>query len=256
MAKCSLSDWKAEGLRFSAFFTDAVIPEEYIPLWKPLVEHDPDEVHNRPREQLVQEQGPHLNGWLSVQLSSSRVDWRLNFNPNNPPQELPTVGPYDDRQQDFLQLMHKWLPRCPAVNRLAYGANLLLPVETSQEACQKLDSLLSAVKIDPKNTRDFVYRINKRRDSQCNVEGLQINRLSTWSVVHFTGVHVQIAVGGQRAPRITQSPSADASNLCRLELDINTDPEFGQTIDQNILPQLFEELVNLANEIATEGDIP
>ncbi len=47
MAKCSLSDWKAAGLRFSAFFTGAVIPEQHTPLWKPLVGNDPDEVHNQ-----------------------------------------------------------------------------------------------------------------------------------------------------------------------------------------------------------------
>lgn len=152
--------------------------------------------------------------------------------------------------------MHEWLLSCPSVSRLAYGANLLLPVKTLPEACQKLNSLLSAVEIDPKNTWDFLYRINKRRDSRCSVEGLQINRLATWSIVRITEVRVQISVGARRAPQITQSSDADDSNVCRLELDINTAPEFDRTIDKNIRPKLFEELINLGNEITTKGDIP
>jgi hypothetical protein len=43
---------------------------------------------------------------------------------------------------------------------------------------------------------------------------------------------------------------------CRLELDINTLPEFQGELERAQLSSLFHELVDLAVEIANQGDIP
>jgi hypothetical protein len=43
---------------------------------------------------------------------------------------------------------------------------------------------------------------------------------------------------------------------CRLELDINTVPEFQDEFDRGRLPSILRELADLGLEIANRGDIP
>lgn len=253
MAKCSLGDWQIEGLRLSTFVIDTIDPANRK-FWESLIGTSPDEVHSRPRQPSVKEEGPFLNGWLSVEASNNRIDWRLSHDPKNPPQELPAVGPYDVLRGEFQELMKRWLTLCPPIHRLAYGAVLLLPIRSLPDAHTMLDNLLPAVKIDRDNTRDLLYRINMRRASFCSIEGLEINRLSTWSVVRISEMLIDIPPGGQQSPKFT--PLIRSKNVCRLELDINTAPEFPQELDKSVVSALFDELVELGSEIAAEGAIP
>jgi hypothetical protein len=43
---------------------------------------------------------------------------------------------------------------------------------------------------------------------------------------------------------------------CRIELDINTVPDFPGELDREILQPIFGDLVDLGQEIVREGDIP
>ena len=45
------------------------------------------------------------------------------------------------------------------------------------------------------NARDFTYRINKRRTSDRLETPVQINRLSTWSVVEIARIDIDISSG-------------------------------------------------------------
>lgn len=251
MAASSSRIWQAEGFRLSVFLDDAIDPTN-MSFWEQLVGDPPDEVQRKPREQSFKEGGPLFSGRLSVEASKDRIDWRLNFDPNNASDQLPILGSYDSLKEQFRKLMREWFTHCPPTHRLGYGAVLLLPTETSSEACKLLDDLLPAINIDWENTYDFLYRINRRRPSRCNIQGLEINRLATWSVASVSGVRVNFAPS-RPIPSIIQLSD---STLCRLELDINTAPEFRQKLDGNIGSDIFDELVNFGDEIASEGDIP
>ena len=250
MAKISLSDWQTEALRHTAFLTNPCEPTS-MNLWESLVGEPPDERNDRPRQQLVKEEGPFLNGRLSVVSRKDRIDWRLSYDPKSSAEKLPVVGPYSTLQTKFQELMQRWTTQCRPVKRLAYGTVLLLPTKNLYDANRKLDDLLPAVEIDSENTHDFHYRINRRRKSRCGVEGLEINRLSTWSAVNLSKIDVEISSGGEQ--RIMRSNDI----FCRLELDINTAPGFSlNSIEKDSLSEIFNELVELGNKIASEGDIP
>ena len=148
--------------------------------------------------------------------------------------------------------MQKWLEKSPPLNRLAFGAILLSPAESVPEAYRALDKLLPSVDIDPDRTRDLIYRINRRRSSRCGIEGLEVNRLSTWGAVTVSTVEVELSIEGSKKVRQSQT----SQYACRLEIDINTALGFGGELDKAILPALFDELVDLGSEIITEGDIP
>ena len=252
MAELSLNDWQVESLRLSAFMVDVIDPAK-TRCWESLVGKIPDELRSQPQQQLVVEEGPFLNGRLLVEARRNRFDWRLIHDLNNPSHEFPVMGSYDALESRFRDLMLKWLADCPPIHRVAYGGVLLLPAESQLDAYKKLDGLLPAVDIDPENTRDLTYRINRRRNSRCEIEGLKINRLSTWSVAQIVDTLVEMSAGGHHPPKVMQSPNS--RNICRLELDINTVPEFVQELDKRLLPEIFNELVDTGNEIAAKGDV-
>ena len=253
MAKHSMGDWQAETLRLSAFLVQPIVPAE-MRFWEPLVGRAPDEVSSRPQQQLVMEQGPLLTGRISVEARNNRIDWRLFPDLGNHPHALPAVGPYEIREQDFRKLMQRWLNDCPPVHRLAYGGVLLHSTESLTDAYRRLDDLLPGVDVDPENTQDFTYRINRRRASHRSIQELTINRISTWSADQVVETLVEPYAAGQYTPRVTQMPGR--VSFCRLELDINTAPEFGHAFDKNAVLNIFDELVDLGNEIATRGDVP
>lgn len=250
MAGYGLGDWYAKELRLTAFPIDAIGPAR-MHFWEALTGSAPNEVRNRPPQQMVSEEGPLLNGWLRVEANSNRIDWRLFPPPGLASGELPAVGPYDVPERGFRELMRRWLADCPSLRRLGYGSELLLPADSRRDACRKLDDLLPAVDVEPENTRDFLYRINRRCASSCGLEEMRINRLSTWSVMQIIETSVNISDEG--APRVTRLPNP--RDFCRLELDINTIPEFDRELEKSIVPGIFDELVDIGNEIATKGDV-
>ena len=252
MAKLNKGDWQVEKLRFSTFLVSPINPGE-IHFWENLMGKMPDEIRSQPQQLLVTEEGPFLKGRLHMEARNNRIDWKLFRNPNEPPHGLPTLGSYADLGDEFRKLMLSWINNCPTTQRIAYGCALLLPAESLSDAYSNLNDLLPAVDIDLENTRDLLYRINRRRDSRCGIKQLKINRLSTWSAVQIIGALVDISTDADHPPKVTQLPNPES--CCRLELDINTTLENVQVLDENLVPDIFNELVEAGNEIAIEGDI-
>ena len=246
-------EWQAESLRLTAFLTDMIDPAT-TPFWESLVGRAPDEMRNIPRQQMVTEDGPYLGGRLRVEVRQNRVDWRLFFDPSSPALRSPTIGPYRTVEPNFRVLMQKWLAGSLAVHRLGYGSVLLLPLGNLSEICAKLSSLLKTVQLDQEGVQDFTYRINRRRNSRVGIEGLKINRLSTWSAAQIMSALVEVPSGGQGEPRIVPSP--EPTNMCRLELDMNTSPEFRRKFTADEIEKVFDELAVFSYEIVEEGDIP
>ena len=252
MVETSLNDWHAESLRLSAFLVDSTTPAE-THYWQLLLGKAPEEQRNQPQQQLYTEEGSFLSGRLRIQARPNRLDWRLFPDPNNPPVEIPSLGSYSPLENRFRELMLQWLSGCPPVHRLAYAGVFLLPCENSLDVYAKLDNFLPSVDVDRENSRDLTYRINRRRKSNSGLEGLEINRMSTWSAIQIIGTLVDITAAGTHAPKITQL--SNTRHLCRLELDVNTSPDYTHELDKNHMPSLFNELVDAANEIALRGDI-
>ena len=254
MNGCSLGDWFAEELRLSVFLIDAIDPAR-THFWEPLLGKVPDEVYNRPPQQQTREEGPFLDGRLRVDVSVNRVDWRVlpALGIDHHRRLPPVAGSYEVLMQDFRDLMLRWLADCPSLHRLGYGSELMLPTGSLPDAYRKLDSLLQRVNVEPENTHDFLYRINRRRASNCGIEGLKINRISTWSAVQIIETLVDVSADGERAPKVTRQPNP--RGICRLEFDINTIPEFDRVLDKDVVPEVFNELVEAGNETATKGDV-
>ena len=97
----------------------------------------------------------------------------------------------------------------------------------------------------PESARDFLYRVNHPYKSR-TVDGLNLNRLATWSVGKVQVIRVQINPdGSQDQQTISEAPPA-----IRLELDINTDEAVQLGADLERLRNLLDELKAIALNVA------
>ena len=129
-----------------------------------------------------------------------------------------------------------------------------MPCASMPDAYGKLGKLLPNVKIDAQSTRDFLYRINRRRVWNDGSKRLKINRLSTWSALEFIDVSFDFSLESLQISPIEKL--LNSSSICRLEFDINTVPESRTAPEIELMPPIYNELVKCANQIATNGDIP
>jgi hypothetical protein len=250
MSRLAVADWLVETLRLTAFPQDGT-PVDHETWWAEVFGEAPDETSEELRRGRSTTRATYGAGELVLQILPGRVDWLLTAGgPDDG--EMPTVGSYIQNLGAFLEFAHRWfaLEECPVLNRLAFGAILHHPVQDRETGYRQLQPYLPAVELDPLNSSDFQYRINRPRDSRTQIPALRINRLSAWSVAAFR--HAVLYVGMEPVTPLAGPPSYS----CRIELDINTAPDPDITLGREELPFVFDELVGLAREIIEEGDIP
>ncbi|MHC4135088.1 MAG: hypothetical protein ACYS0K_08895 [Planctomycetota bacterium] len=244
-----IEDWRTETVRLTAFPAAPVDPGS-LPSWEDLVGEPPEERKEEPRGAgAIIEAGSFQRGVLHSAKDPFRLEWRYGVRPDIS-DDIPAMGSASQELDAFLPLARTWLASAPPMQRLAFGAVLLVPIANAEEGLRLLDGYLSSVQIDPKGSSDFLYRINRQREAKAGPAGLRINRLTKWSVVRFALASIMLSAG--KATSQVEPPSY----ACRLELDINTVPEFKGELSPDALLGLFEELVDLGREIISKGDVP
>lgn len=238
----AVPEWRVEQFRLTAFA--ASFPDS---LWQALTGEAPENRIVNPRLGAVREEGSYKDGELVVSiLESTRLD--IVF---GKPGDLAFLGPLPGTLDLFVPVVERWFSTAPEVERLAFGLVLHYPVESIRQGYERLTALLPNVRIDLDNSSEFFYQINRRRESKSGVDQLKLNRLSKWSVALRQSANLVV---GQAGTSIVRNSAPMIS--CRLELDINTSPDYGQTLSKDSLSTVFGELVSLAVEISKEGDVP
>jgi hypothetical protein len=237
--------WRVSNLRLTVF-TLAPTPIDTIPAWQQLVGEPPENRNSRPRDGTLQEEGVFRGSRLTFGVDPTRIDWLIN-----PPEDELFIGNVATTVEPFVTLMSHWLTQCPPVKRMAFGAVLGQPVNSHQAGHRLLATYLRTVQIDPDGMSDFLYQVNRRRNSVTPINGMHINRLSRWAVAVLT--RSEAVANPQGTLRMVRT---NTDYFCRLELDINTRPEFEGQLAPDLLPVLFQELVDAASELASEGDVP
>jgi hypothetical protein len=242
-------DWQALILRLTAFTTpsERVSGDEW---WETLVGH-PSETQTKRKSLVSQEVGQLASGQLILTIEPGRIDWRLVplKTEELPVEEIPMIGGVSQGLDVFTPLMRRWLQEfSPNLQRLAFGADLALPVTSRVEGYEQIASYLRYVNIDPQRSQDLLYQINRPRSSRTNISNLTINRLSKWSV--------KMLAIGQVSMGQTINLAEFGLPFCSLEVDINTAAEFEDVFSRDQLLVIFDDLVDMGMEIAREGDIP
>jgi hypothetical protein len=239
--------WRVGVLRLTAFRTASEIaPPDW---WAKIVGNEPEQRTSKPKAGELVELGPYAEGNLILSVRPERIDWQ--YLPR--PQEdqivgFPDVGNLNPAMELFVTAMLKWIVACPPTTRLAFGASLLLPVDTREQGYAKLAEYLKFVKIDTENSSDFSYQINRKRKAH-SVEGLSINRLSRWDVVSTERIQILLAA------KMSAHSLPGVAFATHVDLDMNTSPEFAGNLPHDNLREILTELVQSAGEIASQGDI-
>jgi len=247
--------WRSEMLRLTLFPSEPIKNEAMANFtwWEDATGISPENRNMQPRINALDEQGIVENGKanLILQLRSERIDWLLT--PILPKDfdfsEIPNIGFLNDSLDLFTKLLNPWLKKLPIeVKRIAFGAKLIGNVKDKNSGYQKLITYLPHVEIDPKNSSDFSYSINRPKSIAGN-GSILLNRLSRWTF--SANVFFKLET---QAENISQKENIK-HNVCNLELDINTSQELNLKLNRNTCPLIFESLIQNAKDIATNGDI-
>lgn len=241
--------WLVELFRLSIFFdpTYAVSGN----WWQEIVGDAPDVSNSQPKLGIKQDDGHYKDGKLVLSTILGRADWvyipAFDYEINNlDHQRLPE---FTATLQDFVDIANRVLNLNIPIKRIALGVILHIPVQDRIEGYSELIRYVSDVKINPENSSDFLYQINKRRKSE-NFADLFINRLTHWSVAIGTLTKINFL-----AP-IDNNLIIEEHFYTRLEMDINTAQEYSGGFSKAQTIPLFLELTQLSAEIAEKGLIP
>jgi hypothetical protein len=248
-----LTAWQVELLRLTVFPSlPAQITSETW--WHDIVGQAPESSTSQPRRRALVQEGAVAGGRLVLSVEPARIDWRLLplESQKLEPEPFLTIGTLPDAIQSFAAFIERWfdLESYPLVKRLAFGALISQPVDDRQAGYLQLSTYLPSVTLDPENSSDFIYRINRSRLSTSGFADFRVNRLSTWMV--RASALSQLSIGLESA----QYSVGQIIYACQLELDINTAPEYSGQFSAKESRAVFQELVRLGEEIAREGDIP
>lgn len=242
LPRLPLNAWRIQALRLTTFHM-SLEGVDLPSMYRSVLDRDP-ETEVRQREGY-QSEGAFQTGKMILVVPNlvgmRRVDWLATQLSG---EEAPLLG---ESLRLFIDTLRPWLTQSPPVRRLAAGAVLVTPVRTKAIGYGQLQAYLPAVTIDPVRSTDLLYQINRPRDTATPVEGLVINRLSKWQVpvvvdVDFVGL----------APTI----SAAQNEVCQVELDINTSPQFTQDLPREHLGAIIDELAAAIIEQVRDGDRP
>jgi hypothetical protein len=186
-------EWMADNLRVTLFSTESMKLTRAD--WTRITGKEEPETEQR----VVGRQGmsgSFLEGQLTIAAAGSRVDCTLTPSPPMPAADAsaPVLGKWLEKAPEFVGATGEWVSTVSfPIVRIAFGAGLLAAQRDLEQAYVSVLGLLKSVDGDPVRMRDFMFRINWPRNST-SVNGLTINRLTTWSVLR-----VQWLLGGEPA---------------------------------------------------------
>jgi hypothetical protein len=244
----AVSAWQLEFVRLIAFPTSPpfFIEQNWLQELASKRGEQPEDYVRTTKKQSREDRGSFQGALFSLTADLGQVIWEAR-SPDivDVSGQFPTLGPFRETIDWFVDMLSLWLPTsCPPLVRLAFSAKLLQPAANAKEAYGVLARFLPAVKLDS-NLNDFLLQINRRKETSKVVEGLPINRVSTWSKMNV-------------AMFIEPGKPFNWREECysALELDINTAPEKADILPRELLPRLFRELASLGVDIAERGDRP
>jgi hypothetical protein len=244
--------WQAQALRLTLFLSAPLEFGVAATLWQTAVGGDPEIDDNRPRESIRRQAGPFEDWYLETLIAPARVDWVLAPKVDDAQSRAqPYSESFDKAMGAFTTAGRRWLATgSPSINRIAVGAVLLMPVADSRAAHQKLNDLLTAVRVDPDRSLDFFYQINWPRVSTV-VSELRLNRLTRWSAIAVRSLSLQV---DDNKASVLSGPSG-GQDYCRLECDHSTQAGQIEPFAPTDLDEFFRELCEMVEENAKHGEV-
>jgi hypothetical protein len=244
--KIGLPPWQAGLLRATAFCSG---PPDLngVRWWQDLVGHPADSRNIRVGAGQLVEQGPIDNRILQLQIISARVDW-LILPAESGGEAFPNIGPFERSASEFRTLISPWLAEAaPALNRLAFGAQLYIPCANLDEARGYVARLVPYVRINWTVIRDFSFQVNRPGGSRVWGDAGDLNRLARIQAVSRRAMVATVTSESQTIAPVSEEFAAF------LELDISTPALQSGELPRDRFVDVFAELIANGIEIAERG---
>ena len=238
-------DWQIESIRVTAFVSSQ-LNSSMLETWLERVsENSPSQVTKKPSSFIGISRS--TAGFLRTTWNANRLDVMLS---SEEPQSNQTIAPLSE----VASLFGRFVDRVPEIgelaliDRLAIGLTLSFQVPSISEGLRILSTSIVGLNIrEP--ARDFLYRVNYPYESR-SVEGVNLNRLATWSIGKVQVIQVDINQDGSQKQQIV----SEAPLAIRLELDVNTDEAVQLGADLEKIRKLLNELKEIALNVASGGE--
>ena len=246
--KADAMAWQTEFLRVTAFPISGA--SDLLPnSWKQITGNDPDEISKHPPPIQSFEAGPFFGGRLSVGHQPGRIDLVSmpdQTSQSEGAQQLRHIGDFGLAMENMLPAARKMFRPDMAMQRLAVGAVIFYPVESTEDGYKVLRSILPVAREIPETASDFSLQVNVPVSlSVTGIGEIRINRLLRWNVARF---QIMNMVGGSGIP--TQIVGGIETHAVRVEMDINTPADLATPLSyQNIL-DVIDYLASIARAIA------
>ncbi len=249
-ASFNCGDWDVESLQAAIFHPSEPSAAAQSGLWEKATGNQPESIDSRPKIRMTRVVGSVGEDNLTLAIQDERIDWvvRPRVPSNQPSGPLFTLGAVEDVLPLLRKAIQYTLETTQIVSRMAFIPVLVKQVPDTATGLKQLSKYLPHLGLDSMDGVDFTYQINRRRRST-SVPHVRINRLAKWSTEQIGGLELRVSPSDQ--PRLKTTGS---SYVRKLNLDVNTDPTSG-AMSRDKIAGLFDELVSIAGELATEGDI-
>ena len=238
-------DWQIESIRVTAFVNGQLNPDMLETWIEKVSENSPSQISKAPSSFIGVSRS--TAGFLRTNWNANRLDVTLS---SEQPQSSQPIAPISEATSLFSRFVDRIpeIRELAPVDRLALGLILTFQVPSESEGLEILSPSIVSLNL-PQSARDFLYRVNHPYKSR-TVDGLNLNRLATWSVGHVQLIQLLIKPdGSQFQQTISEGPTA-----IRLELDINTDKAMQLGANLELLRNLLNELKTIAVNVAIGGE--
>lgn len=238
-------DWQIESIRVTAFVNGQLNPDMLETWIKEISENSPSQISKAPSSFIGVSRS--TAGFLRTNWNANRLDVTLS---SEQPQSSQTIAPISEATSLFSRFVDRIpeIGELAPVDRLALGLILTFQVPSESEGLEVLSPSIVSLNLPP-SARDFLYRVNHPYKSR-TVDGLNLNRLATWSVGHMQLIRILITPDGSQV----QQTISDVPTAIRLELDINTDQAMQLGANLELLRNLLTELKTIAVNVAIGGE--
>jgi hypothetical protein len=165
--------------------------------------------------------------------------------------DLPTTFPVLPDAAEITEQLRtaaSWvIQNVQGLRRLAVGEHKVMPAASRVEAYKALAQFLPSVQIDPENSSDFFYRINRPRSVTIGGHTIGINRLSQWVCLQLNVVLTAAEVSKTAARSDAVTLLTDVNSKAEEDLSAFTPEEKNEVADK---------LFAFSSELSQRGDYP
>lgn len=208
--------WTCLQIRVTTFYS-ALRSDLSIPGISAAFGIEPDAIEMKPQELRRFEMAALGPGVLTYSSTANRVDWLWKESDIEDGHQ--DLGVPDEALKAFLTPLVKWASSQENIVRVAVGGIFGKRVQDREEGYRLLDDLIDEIKLDPKNTSEFLYQINHVSTELIGEETILYNNIEKWTCRQFQQGFLTFSIG---SPIPAQTAADTLATYASCELDINT----------------------------------